>query len=140
MMEELDFDSGVYILEIFKHKPGKVEVGALGKIAFPAGYYYYIGTAQKNLNARINRYLEGSERFHWHIDYFLLEANVQNVYAWPLDKDYECKIADALLDIEEIKVIKEGLGSSDCNCKSHLLFKEKPFKDLEEYIAGEVIA
>lgn len=138
-MEEFDFDSGIYILEIFKHKPGRIEIGALGKIAFPAGYYYYIGTAQKNLNARIKRYLEGSDRFHWHIDYFLTEANIQNVLAWPLDKDYECQIADSLLEINEIKIIKEGLGSSDCNCRSHLLFKEAPFKNLEEYIAGEVI-
>ncbi len=30
-MEEFDFDSGIYILEIFKHKPGRIEVGALGK-------------------------------------------------------------------------------------------------------------
>ncbi|MFN2364252.1 MAG: DUF123 domain-containing protein [Halarsenatibacteraceae bacterium] len=139
-MEEFDFDSGIYILEIFKHKPGKVEIGALGKIAFPAGYYYYIGTAQKNLNARIKRYLAGKGNFHWHIDYFLTEANIQNVYAWPLEKEYECKIADALLELENIKVIEEGLGSSDCNCRSHLLFKEKPFEDVEEYIAGEVIA
>ena len=138
-MEEFDFDSGIYILEIFKHKPGRIEVGALGKIAFPAGYYYYIGTAQKNLNSRIKRYLEGPERLHWHIDYFLLEANVQNVYAWPLDKDYECEIADALLELEDIEVIETGLGSSDCNCKTHLLFKEEPFNDLEEYISGEVI-
>ena len=44
----VEYDSGVYVLEIFLHKPKKLEIGALGNQTFPPGYYYYCGSAQKD--------------------------------------------------------------------------------------------
>lgn len=139
MMQEFSFDSGIYLLEFFRHKPGLIEVGAKGKIAFPPGYYYYVGTAQSNLNSRIRRHREGSNNKHWHIDYLAAEASLQNVYAWPLEKEYECKLADALNDLEVTKIIESGFGASDCSCNTHLYFAEKAVRNIKEYLEEEVI-
>ena len=59
-----EYDSGVYVLEIFLHKPNKIEVGALGIKTFPPGYYYYCGSAQKNLKSRIERHLSKNKNYY----------------------------------------------------------------------------
>ncbi|MGM0409434.1 MAG: GIY-YIG nuclease family protein [Bacillota bacterium] len=130
----LDYDSGVYLLEVFLHKPKKIEVGALGIHTFPPGYYYYAGSAQKNLKSRIERHYKVTKKAHWHIDYLLAEGHLKRHFTWQKDKKGECEIASHLKDELGGKVIVTGFGSSDCECESHLIYFSNPLS--EEDLGG----
>ena len=123
-----DYDSGIYLLEIFLHKPKKIDVGAMGIHIFPPGYYYYCGSAQKNLNARLERHSNREKNFHWHIDYLLAEGHLQDIHTWPVSAEGECKLADYLIDEVNGEVIAAGFGSSDCSCKTHLIYFPQPLE------------
>jgi len=55
--------------------PATVNVGRLGRVRFPAGWYAYVGSAYGpgGLAARISRHLRPSKPSHWHLDYLLNE-------------------------------------------------------------------
>ena len=118
-------NSGIYLLEIILNNEKKIKIGALGEYNFSTGYYYYIGSAQKNLQSRINRHLKDNKKLHWHIDYLLNYAQIINHYTILADKNYECKLFQYLNKKEIFQVPVKGLGASDCNCRSHLLYTEE---------------
>jgi len=122
-------DKGIYVLELHFYENIRIEHKRFSQYLFPTGYYYYIGSAQKNLQKRIKRHILKTKKLHWHIDYLtsLNNTRIENVFIFPeLTKDNECKIVDNLetkFNLEH-KII--GFGNSDCNiCKSHLLFSKK---------------
>lgn len=121
-MEEID--SGIYMLKILLSEPTKIKVGALGEHCFNKGYYFYIGSAQKNLQKRVARHLKNKKRFHWHIDYLLDQAEVIEYFTFKGSKSLECKLFKFLKDIEKFSIPMSDFGSSDCKCTSHLLFSE----------------
>ncbi len=111
---------GVYCLFIEVLKPIKISVGKLGRIKFEKGNYVYIGSAQNNLEKRIERHLRKNKKKFWHIDYLLDNRNVkikEVSYKLTESKEEECKIARLIS--QYAKSIK-NFGSSDCKCKSHL--------------------
>lgn len=110
---------GIYILIIQVSSDAAVEVGALGKLTFKKGLYAYVGSAQSNLEKRVNRHLKKEKRKFWHIDYLLDNeaAKVIAVFHKQSDKAGECTVAKAIGERSEAVA---GFGSSDCNCKSHL--------------------
>jgi Uri superfamily endonuclease len=117
-----EFDSGIYLLEIFLHKPQRIEIGQKGLFTFPQGYYYYVGSAQKNLMIRIKRHQSKEKSLHWHIDYLLAEASLHNYFIWPVSKEGECKLASYLQNELKGEIIVKGFGASDCSCDSHLFY------------------
>ena len=122
---------GIYILIIKIKKPEKVKIGKLGIIDFKKGIYAYIGSAQNNLEKRIERHLKKSsdKKFHWHIDYLLNNKNIKiiDIKFKELSKKYECLTAKKLL---KNNIPINGFGCSDCRCISHLIKinKNKKFK------------
>ena len=116
---------GIYILIIKLSKDAKIKIGKLGIINFSKGTYAYIGSAQNNLEKRINRHLKPGDKkkMHWHIDYFLKDKNAKivKVLYKKATKVDECKTARRFK--EKFKQI-ENFGCSDCKCNSHL-FKIK---------------
>lgn len=122
----LDYDSGVYLLEIFLHKPKKIEVGALGIHTFPPGYYYYSGSAQKNLGARLKRHYSVEKKVHWHVDYLLAEGHLKKHYTWPAGKKGECRLIEYLKEELDGEFIVSDFGASDCGCESHLVYFPQP--------------
>ncbi len=114
-------DGGVYILKINLEKKIEIKIGALGKKTFPPGYYFYAGTAQRNLKARINRHYSSDKNYHWHIDYFLAEADLENDFVFELPGEGECFLARILID-NGGKTLVDGFGASDCSCGSHLIY------------------
>jgi sugar fermentation stimulation protein A len=110
---------GSYLIVLELSKDMEIEVGALGRVFFPRGWYVYAGSAQKNLTQRLARHLRKvrKER-HWHLDY--LTPHTASITALPLRsyRNLECELAVALsvLGGEQIPCF----GSSDCHCKSHL--------------------
>lgn len=121
---------GTYVLLIQVPQEIEVETGGLGKIRFKKGQYAYVGSALKNLKSRIERHLRDEKKLHWHIDYFLIEADVEEVIYGESAEKKECEIAKALAD--KFPSI-EGFGSSDCRCKSHL-FRSKDSSKLKEEV------
>jgi len=119
---------GVYILLIKINKKIEEKIGSLGKIKFDRGIYAYVGSAQNNLEKRIQRHKAKNKKLRWHIDYLLnnKSAEIFKVFYKKARKQEECKIAKKLSKTE--KTIPK-FGCSDCNCKSHLL-KIKNMKNI----------
>ncbi len=112
-------EKGSYVLVLELHEEWEISVGSLGVIAFPGGYYAYVGSALGGLEPRLNRHLRRDKRPHWHIDYLLQKAAVSSIITCRTGERIECDIARALSRwFESVP----GFGSSDCKCRSHLFF------------------
>lgn len=118
-------DGGLYLLAVQVPKALRLEVGALGRLAFRRGHYVYVGSARRGLSARVDRHLRRRKRLHWHIDF--LRAQSPRVRGYPIrGASGECKLAKSLAGIGSGEV--DGFGSSDCSCRSHLIyFPEDPW-------------
>jgi len=110
---------GVYVLLINVSKNLQLKISSLGKINFVKGKYAYIGSAQNNIEKRIERHMSKNKKKFWHIDYLLDNKPTKIIDAFYKNskKSEECKIANKL-GKTEIPILK--FGCSDCNCKSHL--------------------
>jgi|GEM_PF-5332211 len=86
---------GIYVLIIKINTPLNLKIGALGKVAFPVGLYAYVGSAQNNIESRINRHLRKEKNLFWHIDHLLTNAaaEVIQIYYQTGDKACECQTA-----------------------------------------------
>ena len=111
-------DRGSYLLLLKLRRRRRVSVGRLGSIAFEKGYYIYVGSAMRNLSARIARHLRMRKRFHWHIDY--LRQVADSVTPLPIRscERLECRMGEALSSF--LRPGPDGFGASDCNCPTHL--------------------
>ena len=118
-MVKVELLKGIYVLIIRVAEDIKVEVGALGEKAFKEGLYAYVGSAQANLEQRVNRHLRKVKRKFWHIDYLLDNpaAKIVTVFYREAEKDEECKTAK---HIGERGTPVSDFGCSDCHCTSHL--------------------
>jgi len=99
---------GVYVLVVSVGKDISVNVGALGCVNFEKGLYAYVGSAQNNLEKRIERHLRKAKRKFWHIDYLLEDGKVKvlKVFRKKAGKSDERKIAK---NMSEKGVAIEGL-------------------------------
>ena len=131
---------GSYILVIFIQKNIELIIGALGRIKFGKGFYFYIGSAMGNSGSttlinRVRRHISPSEskKMHWHIDYLLnnKDTSIYSLYLIPSLQNLECLIANELLNVSDSYIDK--FGSSDCLCKSHLVYF-KDFKSVKRLI------
>lgn len=121
---------GTYVLLIRVPRETKVKIGSLGRIRFKKEAYAYVGSALKNMKSRIERHLKDEKNFHWHIDYFLTKADIEEIIYGEKAEKKECEIAETLAD--KFPSIKD-FGSSDCECKSHL-FRFEDFPKLKEEV------
>ncbi len=108
-----------YQLLIEVARPLRRAIGALGKVAFPAGRYVYTGSARRNLDARIARHLRREKTLRWHIDYLLASDGVRVVDVIRSRRG-EC----ALNRTVRGRIVAAGFGASDCraHCGAHLKY------------------
>ncbi|MBU0758085.1 MAG: DUF123 domain-containing protein [Nanoarchaeota archaeon] len=87
-------------------------------LEFEKGNYIYIGSAQNNLEKRIQRHLSAKKKLRWHVDYVLnsKDAYVAKAFYKTAPKKEECSTAGLMM---EHGVSIEGFGCSDCRCSSH---------------------
>lgn len=111
-------DRGSYILVLHLSADTRVDVGKLGPVVFPKGFYLYIGSAMDSLSKRIARHGRLRKRLHWHIDYLRPHTEVRAALAIRSAERLECSIARAIGDISHWSV--KNFGCSDCLCNSHL--------------------
>lgn len=123
-MKLVNYESGIYLLEIYLEDRKRVEIGARGIFSFPAGYYYYCGSAQRNLKARIKRHYKKAtaKKMHWHIDYLLAETELISHFTWSREAEDECRLAGYLGQNLGGEILVPGFGASDCKCQAHLFY------------------
>jgi len=110
---------GSYVLLIELPEEQILAIGSLKVVRFHRGYYAYVGSAMGGFKSRLNRHLKGNKRPHWHIDYLLQKASINNIIVYGTNDRIECAIAQALSHQFDST---SGFGSSDCKCHSHLFF------------------
>ena len=113
-------DSGIYIAVFHLPKDQFIQVGKLGRIRFPQGIYHYVGSAQRNLSARIERHSRRKKPLRWHIDYLSVKAEMLGAIVIPGSRERDCELAKELTGIYEVAV--PGFGSFDCRCDGHLFY------------------
>ncbi len=133
MQKITDLNSGVYILELYAPLPFSIVCKKYTDLIFSKGYYYYAGSAQKNLYHRLKRHIASNKIINWHIDYLtssidgkLPPANIKSVYIFlNQKKDFECKIASDLSNNFLCSSDIYGFGNGDCKiCSTHLFYKK----------------
>ncbi|MEI7811025.1 MAG: GIY-YIG nuclease family protein [Ignavibacteria bacterium] len=117
---------GIYLLEIKAASPFRLLNKVFYDRQLPEGYYYYSGSAQKNLESRIARHAGHDKVLHWHIDYItsLTSNKVEKIYIFPeAGKDIECELTRLLSAVPSCSFPVKGFGNSDCSkCHSHLIY------------------
>jgi Uri superfamily endonuclease len=113
-------DSGVYIAIFYLPGPRSISVGKLGRINFRPGLYFYVGSAQRNLSARLRRHSRQDKPLRWHIDYLSAKAEMLGVITVAGPRERECRLAKRLGRMFELAA--PGFGASDCRCAGHLFY------------------
>jgi len=119
-------ERGTYALLLVLPDETAITVGRLGAVAFPAGYYLYIGSGHSGLFQRVWRHLQPEKKLRWHIDYLRPWADVIEVWYLISEQALECLWARAALAMPQARIPLPGFGSSDCRCRSHLVYYHSP--------------
>jgi len=115
----------LYVLLIRLPRRRRICVGRLGEIDLDAGWYLYIGSAQRNRAARIARHARRDKRLHWHVDYLLAAARLAATFEVPGAADDECRLAAHLAAALGLPRRPPRMGASDCRCGGHVLYAAK---------------
>jgi sugar fermentation stimulation protein A len=113
-------DSGVYIAFFYLPKAQRICAGRLGRVSLRQGVYSYVGSAQRNLSARLNRHSRKNKPLRWHIDYLSAKAEMLGAIVIAGPREYECAVAKELGRMFEL--VLPGFGASDCRCGGHLFY------------------
>ncbi len=126
-------NKGSYFLVLENKNNQQVEIGKLGKIDFPPGYYVYVGSGMTNLAKRIKHHQRKKKRFHYHIDY--LTPGKMKLKKSFLVRSTDRLESDIALQVESVcdQAIKK-FGASDTRETSHLFyFANNPMHNHEFY-------
>ena len=99
----------------------ELAIGRLGVFSFRKGLYVYVGSARRNLRARIGRHLRPEKTRRWHFDYLRPHLRIIGVETFPGDEG-ECRLFRKLMAERGGTVPVRGFGSSDCGCDAHLFY------------------
>jgi Uri superfamily endonuclease len=125
-MNQIPSLPGSYVLHLFLQESIEMTVGRLGTHHFPAGHYFYLGSARGSggLKARLKRHLDPVKNPFWHIDWFRQKAGVRDYYFGTGEKPWECVWGQILAARPEASIPAPGFGSSDCyrGCPAHLIY------------------
>lgn len=116
----MNLDAGVYIAVFYMPKDRKIQIGRFGRFRLRQGVYFYVGSAQRNLSARLERHNERKKTLRWHIDYLSAKAEMLGAITIPGPQELECQLAKKLDRMFEMAV--PGFGASDCRCAGHLFY------------------
>lgn len=136
VLERENQDRGSYLLVLHVPRVVSVQVGALGRIRFPAGFYVYVGSAMAGLSARLARHRRRRKKMHWHIDWLVSVARIVDAVPIRSSERLECDIARAVAGLARDRL--SGFGSSDCSCESHLF--RMPGNPLEQESFHDLLA
>ena len=110
----------MYIAVFYLPIDRPISVGKLGRFAFRKGFYFYVGSAQRNLSARLERHGKKTKPLRWHIDYLSTKTEMLGAITMAGLRRRECELAKKLAGIYEIAIPR--FGASDCRCGGHLFY------------------
>ena len=113
-------DSGCYIAIFRLARPRRIRVGKLARPRFREGFYLYVGSAQRNLERRLERHGRKKKPLRWHIDYLSSKAQMIGAVLVPGPRSRECEVAGELSGTFRLAVPR--FGASDCRCPGHLFY------------------
>ena len=111
-----------YLLVVKVTRNARIAVGRLEDTGFKRGLYLYIGSAKRGLDKRISRHRIKQKKLYWHIDYILSSEQISVLEVWSKEANEECVIAHKVGTFPETEIVRNGIGSSDCKCSTHLYF------------------
>ena len=127
-----DVNSGVYVLVVRLAHAQHITVGAMGRKSFPAGWYFYTGSAKHGIRQRIQRHFRREKPHRWHIDYLTTAeaARPNGAVIVPDDRLPECALNRLVGHMVGNHVHVPGFGASDCQtgCPAHLWYSRKSIK------------
>ncbi|HSH24988.1 MAG TPA: GIY-YIG nuclease family protein [Massilibacterium sp.] len=109
----------LYHIQFHLEQDKWITVGKHGTFLFEKGTYMYIGSAKRNIKARIKRHLSKTKQNRWHIDYVTQYATNMSYETYDGENITECQLATQLKSKWNGEVVVEKFGSSDCQCVSH---------------------
>ena len=115
-------NAGIYIAIFHLAQRRKIQVGRLGRFEFQGGTYFYVGSAQRNLNARLSRHAKSVKPKRWHVDYLSVRSETLGAIVMDAPKGDECRLAERLGRIYARPVA--GFGTGDCGCGGHLFYTD----------------
>lgn len=127
MSGDIPPEAGSYGLHLYLRAETCLCIGRLGTFWFPAGHYFYLGSAQGSggLRARLGRYLRGAERPapHWHVDWLRQAAELRGYGYRRGAAVLECAWSRALAAWPGAQIVAPRFGASDCRsgCPAHLV-------------------
>ena len=113
-------EGGLYIAVFSLQAQRWIQVGRLGRFEFAPGFYFYVGSAQGNLAARLARHGRREKALRWHVDYLSTEATMIGAMIVPGSREGECTLAAQLGRLYGLAVPR--FGASDCRCGGHLFY------------------
>jgi Uri superfamily endonuclease len=126
LLERLPDDPGSYLLIFYLRKKVELEIGRLGTHSLRRGWYLYAGSAfgPGGLRARLKHHLSPLKRRHWHVDYLRSAVELRSIYYHTqYNNEHLWSASLAALATHHLPI--PGFGSSDCRCRSHLVFAPK---------------
>ncbi len=118
VLERENHDAGDYMVVLYAADDQDIRIGSKGDMHFPKGYYVYVGSAKKNLAARLARHQRKRKKMHWHIDYLRQYAAVIAVLPVRTADDLEHDLASAVGAVAQWQI--PAFGCTDCGCPSHV--------------------
>ncbi len=113
---------GLYVAVFDLSARCRIQVGILGGFWFELGLYLYVGSAQQNLSARLERHSRSAKPLRWHIDYLSAKASMMGAMIVPGTRKRECELANELKRQYELAV--PGFGASDCRYGGRLFYTQ----------------
>jgi Uri superfamily endonuclease len=117
---------GTYLLLLNLDRATRLQVGRLGLLDLPPGWYVYIGSALGGLGPRLRRHLSREKRPHWHIDTLRAAATLTAVAARIGPERVECAVAALVAARPGATLPVRRFGSTDCRCRAHLVHFPTP--------------
>jgi Uri superfamily endonuclease len=116
--------NGTYALVLRVNQQERIEIGRLGLVSMPAGYYVYVGSAfgPGGLQARIAHHLRLAKKSHWHIDFLRKIGQIDDIWYTYDALKREHQWASTIGNLKGAEVPVPGFGASDCNCQAHLFY------------------
>ena len=136
----LEPQPGSYVLWLLLPRACRLQVGRLGAADFESGFYAYVGSAfgPGGVRARLGRHLRVDKSERWHVDYLRAVSRVQCAWVSYEEKRYEHHWACCLAHLSGAVIPLRGFGSSDCDCKTHLVGFERypPVTEFKRNLPG----
>jgi sugar fermentation stimulation protein A len=123
LIEIMNLFSGVYIAVFYLPKDRTIQIGRLGRFCFYHGVYFYVGSAQRNLTARLEHHNRKKKILRWHMDYLSARSEMLGAITIHGPRELECQLAKKLSSMFELAVPQ--FGASDCRCGGHLFYTQE---------------